>query len=221
MVHRRRNKVTRLMFDGFWCTDETILEQQAHLFFKNLFQANDYCNPSSLQLQHIPSIGQELHEDLTQPVSFEEVRGALFSMSPYKAPGPDGFQPVFFRTYWHIVGMDVWEFVSKAFASGTIDPKLVETLIVPIPKVDEPSCLKEFRPISLCNVLLKLISKVLVCRIRPHLDSLIGPLQGSFIPGRGTTDNALVAQEIVHHMHKKKGKSGYLMFKIDFEKAYD
>lgn len=80
---------------------------------------------------------------------------------------------------------------------------------------------KEFRPINLCNVLFKLISKVLVNRVRPYLDSIIGPLQSSFIPNRGTGDNAIVAQEIVHHMHRKKGKNGFLLFKIDFEKAYD
>lgn len=92
---------------------------------------------------------------------------------------------------------------------------------MPIPKVDDPKTFRDFRPISLCNVLLKLISKIMVRRIRPFLDDIVGPLQSSFIPGRGTSDNALIAQEIVHHMHKKKGKVGYLMFKIDFEKAYD
>jgi hypothetical protein len=102
-----------------------------------------------------------------------------------------------------------------------IEPKLTETLIVPIPKVDVPKCLKDFRPISLCNVLLKLISKILVQRIRPFLNDLIGPLQSSFIPNRGTTGNALIAQEIVHYMHKKKGKYSCIMIKIDFEKAYD
>lgn len=96
--------------------------------------------------------------------------------------------------------------------TGTFDKRLAETLIVPIPKVDDPSTSKDFRPISLCNVLLKLISKVLVGRIRSHLDSLTGPLQSSFIPNRGTADNAILAQEIVHHMHKKKGKIGYLFF---------
>lgn len=94
-------------------------------------------------------------------------------MSPYKAPGPDGFQPVFFRNYWHIVGMDVWELVDKGFSSGSIDHNLVETLIVPIPKVNiEPTSLKDFRPISLCNVLLKIISKILVKRIKPYLDDI-------------------------------------------------
>lgn len=78
-----------------------------------------------------------------------------------------------------------------------------------------------FRPISLCNVLLKIISKVLVHRICPHLDSIINPFQSNFIPKMGTTDNAIIAQEVVHQMHKKKGKKGFLLFKIDFEKAYD
>ena len=76
-------------------------------------------------------------------------------------------------------------------------------------------------PISLCNVILKIISKVLVNRICPFQDLVIGPLQSSFIPGKGTTDNALIAQEVVHQMHKKQGKIGYLLFKIDFKKAYD
>lgn len=70
-------------------------------------------------------------------------------------------------------------------------------------------------------MLLKVISKVLVSRIRPFLEEFIGPLQSSFIPKRWTTANALIAHEIVHQMHKKKGKRGFLLFKIDFEKAYD
>jgi hypothetical protein len=53
------------------------------------------------------------------------------------------------------------------------------------------------------------------------LDSIIRPFQGSFIPGRGTTDNALLAQEIMHHIHKSKSKYGTLAAEIDLEKAYD
>lgn len=186
-----------------------------------MFHSNDYCDPGSLWLRYVPKISQDLVALLIQPVSEGEVKDALFSMDPYKASGPDGFQPVFFRRYWHIVSKDIWFLVAAAFSTGHIEEHLTKTLIVPIPKVDDPKCLKDFRPISLCNVLLKLITKILVRRVRPYLDDLIGPLQSSFIPNRGTSDNALIAQEIVHHMYKKKGKSGFLMFKIDFEKAYD
>lgn len=110
----------------------------------------------------------------------------------------------FYHTYWDVVGIKVWEMIVHSFHSSTINPALVETLIVPIPKVDNPMSLKDFRPIGLCNVILKAISKILVIRIRPYLKFLIGPLQSSFILGRGTDDNALIAQEIVHSMHKKK-----------------
>lgn len=111
--------------------------------------------------------------------------------------------------------------VFDAFSSGCIDPNLVETLIISIPKIDIPQCFKDFRPISLYNVLLKTISKVLVRCIKPFLDDFIGPLQNSFIPNRGTSDNTIIAQEIDHHMHKKKGMKDFLLFKVDFEKAYD
>lgn len=221
IIHRRRNKVAGLNIDGIWCSDEEALKREALSYFKKLFQNNDHCDPHALNLQQVPKISNDLYASITQPVTMEEVKASLFSMGSYKAPGPDGFQPIFFKTYWHIIGNDVWHLVSNAFMSGSIEKHLAETLIVPIPKIDDPQSFKDFRPISLCNVLLKIISKILVWRIRPFLDDIVGPLQSSFIPKRGTSDNALIAQEIVHHMHKKKGKSDYIMFKIDFEKAYD
>lgn len=71
------------------------------------------------------------------------------------------------------------------------------------------------RPINLYNVLFKVISKVLVNILGPHLDTIIGPLQSSFITKKGTSGNAIIAQEIIHHMHNKKGKSDILLFKIE------
>jgi hypothetical protein len=70
-----------------------------------------------------------------------------------------------------------------------------EAAIVLIPKVDKPELLKEFRPISLCSVIYKIVSKCLVNRLRPLLDDLIGLTQSAFIPGRMITDNALIAFE--------------------------
>ncbi|MCI32183.1 RNA-directed DNA polymerase (Reverse transcriptase), partial [Trifolium medium] len=103
-------------------------------------------------------------------------------MKPFKAPGSDGFQCIFFKQYWHIVGDDVFKLVKDAFTSGHFDPTISNTLIALIPKVDSPTTFRELRPISLCNIVYKLITKVLVNRLRPLLDSLIGPYQSSFLP---------------------------------------
>ena len=102
-------------------------------------------------------------------------------------------QPFFYKTYWDTAAYDVWDIVRTAFDFDTFPPTLAETLIIPIPKVDNPTTLKEFLPISLCNVFFKIIPKVLVHKIRPHMDSIIGPLQSSFIPNRGTTNNAILS----------------------------
>lgn len=158
---------------------------------------------------------------LLNPVSKEEVLGALNTMKPFKAPRPDGFQAVFFKQYWNIVGQDIKRMMNEAFSCGKIDPALLDTLIALVPKVDCPKTFKDFRPISLCNTIYKILTKVLVHRIRPILCNLIGPFQSSFLPGRDTTDNAIVLQEIVYAMKMSKKKKGEVAYKIGLEKAYD
>ena len=78
-----------------------------------------------------------------------------------------------------------------------------------------------YRPISLCNSIYKVVIKIIVVRLRPFLDKLISPLQSAFVPGRKSVDNAIIVQEIIHSLSKKRGKVGYMALKIDLEKAYD
>ena len=78
-----------------------------------------------------------------------------------------------------------------------------------------------YKPISLCNIVYKIVTKVIVARLRPYLDKLISPLQVAFVPGRKGIDNAIIAQEVIHSINKKKGKLGYMALKIDLEKVYD
>ncbi|PNX93226.1 ribonuclease H, partial [Trifolium pratense] len=222
IIRRKRNKIHGLTLPcGAWCTDDIILQEEANNFFKNLFAPISNNQTIVFDIDHVPKLNEDQASTLLQQISKEEVLAALNQMHPLKAPGPDGFQGVFFRRYWHIIGEDIYNLVSQAFNTGYFNPSLAETLICLIPKIDCPKHFKDFRPISLCNTLYKLITKVLVNRLRPMLDSIIGPFQSSFLPGRGTCDNAIILQEIIHHMNKSKSKKGDVAFKIDLEKAYD
>lgn len=221
MVRRKRNKIHGLHFpSGEWCDDEDKLRDEAVRFFKHLFceRENVEVDSGHPSAHVLPVEGQHT---LTKAVTKEEVYQALLSMKSYKAPRQDSFQPIFFKMFWDEAGDEVWSFVRDAFASGHFDPLVIETLIVLIPKGDNPSSFRAFRPISLCNVIYKLISKVLVAQLRPFLNDLVSPHQSSFIQGRGTVDNAVVLQEVIHAMDKSKKKKGDLVLKLDLEKAYD
>jgi len=150
------------------------------------------------------------------------VRRALFQMHPLKSSNPDGFPALFYQKNWDILGRDVCQAVLSYLNGGNFDAGLNITNIVLVPKVNSPSKLSDFRPISLCNVLYKLISKVLANRLKFILPYIISPEQSAFVPGRLITDNVLVAFETLHSMATKfSGKEGYMALKLDMSKAYD
>lgn len=111
--------------------------------------------------------------------------------------------------------------VIEFFEKGEMLPELNHTNITLIPKVDNPTKVTQFRPISLCNVIYKLISKILAERLKRVLGKLILPFQLAFVPGRQIQDNYIVAAEIFHGMAHKRGKGGWMAIKADIEKAYD
>ena len=96
------------------------------------------------------------------------------------------------------------------------------TVISLIPKILNPTCLKNFRPIRLCSVIYKMISKILANRLKPVLDICISNTQSAFIPDRQILDNMILAHEYMHYLkNKRQGIDGYMTIKLDMAKTYD
>ena len=144
-----------------------------------------------------------MHEVLSSKYTAKEVKVALFQMGPTKAPGPDGINALFYQKFWHVVGDTIVPAMLDFLNNGNMLPKINHTNIVLIPKNRNPVKISDFRPISLCNVIYKIISKVLANRLKQVLPQIISPTQNAFVLGRLIIDNVLVAFETLHTMHSR------------------
>jgi hypothetical protein len=116
---------------------------------------------------------EEMNSQLVKEFTAEEVQVALKQMAPIKAPGPDGLPPIFYQKYWQLIGKDVTTAVLTCLNSGKILKAINHTYITLIPKVQNPEEVMEFCPISLCNVIYKLISKILANRLKILLPTIV------------------------------------------------
>jgi len=154
--------------------------------------------------------------------TLEEFKQAAFSMQVDKCPGPDGFNLGFYQHFWDTCGHEVYQACCRWLESGAFPPHVNSTNITLIPKGDSQTSMKDWRPIALCNVVYKIVAKVLANRLKQVLDKCISINQSAFVLGRSILDNAMVAIEIVHYMKAKaKGKSKDVALKLDISKAYD
>lgn len=221
--HRRRtNFIHRLQNeDGQWVDWESGLAGLMERYFNNIFRATESNGQEVVQC--VPNkITEAQNAKLLAAVTEEEVKVALFQMDPDKAPGPDGMSPVFFQKHWKIVGKDIASMVREFFISGSLNEELNVTNIVLIPKKKSPAVMGDLRPISLCNVIVKIITKVIANRLKKTLDWVISENQSAFMSGRLISDNVMVAYEIMHFLkRKRRGRDTHMAIKIDMSKAYD
>nr|CCA66020.1 hypothetical protein [Beta vulgaris subsp. vulgaris] len=211
---------------GKWVSSKQDIQGEFLGYFADIFQGSQHSQEYWEELDGIrhliPQIDLMQREDLIKPVTREEVRNVVFQMGSLKAPGPDGIPAIFYQKHWSIVGEDIWRAVSHFFTTGYILQEWNQTNICLIPKVERPEQACQFRPISLCNVIYKIISKIIANRLKPILKSIVTPYQNAFVPGRLISDNCLIAHEVVNLIkQRKKGTHFLAALKIDMFKAYD
>ncbi|MCH79574.1 putative ribonuclease H protein [Trifolium medium] len=222
ITRRRYNKILMLRnVHGQWVEGSVVLKQMANDFYKMLFSAGGNIMSWFQTKLTFPRLSQEEIEQIRLEIEDDEVKRAVFSMSPWKALGPDGFLAGFYQKSWQTVGRSVGDFVKQAWSNPLILREVNCNDICLIPKVEHPKYIQQFRPISLCNTLYKIVSKVLTNRIKNTITKVVSPHQTGFIPGRSIHENIVVAQEMAHTMCQMQGKVGYFAIKVDLSKACD
>lgn len=138
-----------------------------------------------------------------------------------KSPSPDGMNMLFYKQFWTTIGRDVIHVVHNSFRVGRITRTVYHTFLTLILKRAVANRVEQFRPIALCNVIYKVITKILASRLKPHLHTITHPSQLAFIPSRSLLENCIINHEIMWYLNSRRGKTGYLVIKVDMMKAYD
>ncbi|XP_058111303.1 uncharacterized protein LOC131254332 [Magnolia sinica] len=221
----RKSCIFQIKLDsGVTSTDQETIKREAVSFFQTLLTAPSSpigCPPADPAEFSIPSlISEEDNAILMQIPSLEEVRCAVVAIPQDGAPGPDAFFGAFFTSCWDIVGADIHKAAVEFFQGGEIPWAFTSSLIALIPKSTGPKSFSDYCPISLCNCIYKIFTKIVVARLSFILPKLISKEQGVFVKGRLIAENIAIAHEVFREINRKV-RGGNLLLKLDMEKAYD
>ena len=197
IVQRRRNRISCIKNDARkWIHNEREIVEFIRRGFDRLFMSSldsvPLTPPQPSQWQS--ALSKEEKNTLCLPISDAEIKDGLWAMKLWKSPSLDGLHARFFQRFWSVVGELVKKVVKLAFEERKIPSYLNKTNITLIPKISSLETLGNYHPISLCNTVYEIVTKIIVCRLRPFLDKLISPFQSVFVPRRKRLDNAIVVQ---------------------------
>jgi len=215
---RRRNALQFIMVDGVLVEGVDNVRSAVYSHFSAHFQ-HCFANRPSLGDMQFRSLSCRQGAGLIKPFSLEEVKAAVWDCENFKCPGPDGITFGFIKDFWDLLKGDVMRFLVEFHRNGKLTKGINSTFIALILKVQIPQRLSDFRPISLVGSLYKILAKILANRLRTVIGSVISDSQSAFVKGRQILDGILVANEVVDEA--RKCKKELILFKVDFEKAYD
>lgn len=208
--------------DGLPVYEEEKIAEVFSNYYSHLFTSNPNEGGQIIEEALSPCITEKQNELLIQPPTNEEIRIATFAIHPDKAPGPDGFSAAFFQANWEVTGPAVTREIQDVFSTGSLAMTVNHTYVRLIPKNLEAKRAEDFRPIALCNIYYKIISKLLSLRLQKVLNFIISENQSAFIPGRSITDNVLITHEVLQYLKSSSAtKQCSMAVKTDMSKAYD
>ena len=156
---------------------------------------------------------------LIRPFSLDEVKQAVWECDNFKSPGPDGITFGFIKQFWIELKDDFFRFLNEFHRKGKLTKGVNSTFIALIPKIDNPQSLNDFRPISMVGCLYKVLAKVLANRLRAVIGSVVSDSRSAFVKGKQILYGIFIANEAIDEAHRLNKEM--LLFKVDFEKAYD
>ncbi|XP_019150238.1 PREDICTED: uncharacterized protein LOC109147056 [Ipomoea nil] len=201
---KKKNAITKVMNDnGDWIEGDAMRHVILN-YYRGIFSSSSLTVNDDFFESIQPRVTAAQNEGLLRPFEESEIKAALFSMYPDKAPGPDGMNPGFYQHFWDVVGSDVSSFIVNCLNNCSLPNRLNETNIILIPKKKTPEMVSDYRPIALSNVVYRVMAK------------------SAFISERLITDNILIAAEVGHYLNRKQcGLAGWGALKLDMAKAYD
>ncbi|KAI0500636.1 hypothetical protein KFK09_018852 [Dendrobium nobile] len=213
-----RSARSQMASDGLFLPQFAKTQKAIVKHFEILFNKS---HPNLILPLNIPTgnlVPAHYHNMLVGSLTFEEVKAAVFEGNEKSAPGPDGFTYAFYRKSWHLIGLQVFNAVSNFFSTGSLPRGVKATAIALIPKSSHASSINDYRPISLCNVLYKIVAKIIANRLKIVLPHIIHESQSGFISNRCSTDHIILAYEILREF---KGNNDKFCAKLDIQKAFD
>jgi hypothetical protein len=223
---KRKNNINFIIYQsGNRATDNNNIQNTFMDYFIDFIDIFTSSNPSNFSdcLTGVANrVNPHMYEILNMDFTTQEVYTDVHQLKGNSAPGHDGLSAKFFQSYWSTIGGDVSNTILNILNNGGSPEQFNNTFIYLIPKNKHPTTHADFRPIGLCNVMLKIITKTIANRIKHVPNDLISPQQSVFLPGRLITNNTLTAFEAFHYLKQAKSrKHGYVSIKLDMAKAYD
>ncbi|CAN0912200.1 Transposon TX1 uncharacterized 149 kDa protein [Linum grandiflorum] len=216
--NRRRNMVEKLTVDRVVFEGHGVLGPAIVGYYERLYSEDISSRPFPMNLGW-PTISREDAELLVRQFTVGEIKKAVMSCARDKAPGPDGFNMDFFKHNWEEVKDQVVSALIDFHLRSSMPLCVNSTFECLIPKKETVEDVKDFRPIRLTSSIYKIISNVLMERLRGLMPTLVSKNQCAFVHGRQILDASLIANELVDS-RRRSGRPG-LVIKLDIEKAYD